>query len=164
MTAGIWHGIRRLAAVSSRFPTYFLPLVICHLYYVPRQGRVGVAVGGRVKLLLFFCFLSLGSSYSALLSVEIFVAGALSVSIAKPFRLSSNLWPFCVLWLFVCSFFLFFQKPHPLPPLPLFLLTTTRQFTFCDLWHIRAQCVTTCINVFWFTTRRRSVLRAWPTY
>lgn len=60
-------------------------------------------------------------------------------------------------------FFCFFQKPH-LPPVPHSLLTTTRQFTFCDLWHIRAQCATTCINVFWFTTRRRSVLRAWPTY
>lgn len=155
----------RLSRVDFRHISCLLLFVICIMYRDRDSGRarVGVEVGAGVKLLLFFCFLSLGSSYSALLSVEIFVAAALSVSIAKPFRLSSNLWPFCVLWLFVCSFFCFFQKPH-IPPSPHSLLTTTRQFTFCDLWHIRAQCATTCINVFWFTTRRRSVLRAWPTY
>lgn len=111
----------RLSRVDFRHISCLLLFVICIMYRDRdrSRGRARVGGGSGVKLLVFFCFLSLGSSYSALLSVEIFVAAALSVSIAKPFRLSSNLWPFCVLWLFVCSFFSFFKSlisPHsPFP-------------------------------------------------
>lgn len=114
----------RLSRVDFRHISCLLLFVICIMYRDRDSSRGRARVGGgsgvKLLLLLFFCFLSLGSSYSALLSVEIFVAAALSVSIAKPFRLSSNLWPFCVLWLFVCSFFLLFSKASypPLPPFP----------------------------------------------
>lgn len=111
------------------------------------RGGCSLPGGGGGGARLFFCF------SSALLSVEIFVAAALSVSIAKPFRLSSNLWPFCVLWLFVCSFFSLILKslPSPLTPSLFPAAHNLRQFTSCDLWHIRAQCgynVYKCVLIY----------------
>lgn len=158
----------RLSRVDFRHISCLLLFVICIMYRDRdrSRGRARVGGGSGVKLLLFFCFLSLGSSYSALLSVEIFVAAALSVSIAKPFRLSSNLWPFCVLWLFVCSFFLLFSKASypPLPPFPSY--NHAAIYVLWPLTHTRTMRynVYKCVLIYDPPPQRATCLTHLPSY
>lgn len=153
----------RLSRVDFRHISCLLLFVIC-IMYRDRDGWEWQWGRGRVKLLLFFCFLSLGSSYSALLSVEIFVAAALSVSIAKPFRLSSNLWPFCVLWLFVCSFFLFFSKASSPPLSPSY--NHPAIYVLWPLTHTRTMRynVYKCVLIYDPPPQRATCLTHLPTY